>query len=282
MKNFKKLNFGIIFLLTLHFCIAIQIQAQPPTNVAHTALDTSKLVINYSLYYAIDSNNLSAVSQEDMLLIIGSETSQFISRNLHLYVLKLKESEKPGLPSDWLANLNDRMPIPKIRYNIFKNFPINKITYIERIPSYTFAYEESVELFNWDLTSEIDSFQGFQVQKALTHYGGRDWIAWFSPEIPLTEGPYKFCGLPGLILKIYDTKHHYTFEMTSINHLDKSIDIELPDASFVETTREGFLKAKENFRSDIINRAKEAGLGSEAQQAAARNLEKRNNPIELR
>jgi GLPGLI family protein len=120
------------------------------------------------------------------------------------------------------------------------------------------------------------------VQKATLRYGGRDWIAWFCPEIPLSDGPYKFCGLPGLILKVYDNRMHYIFEAISIEENNDFTFVEPAGVEYVQISRNEFLKAKENFRSDIINRAKEAGLSSEAQQTAARNLQKKNNPIELR
>ncbi|MCK9399141.1 MAG: hypothetical protein M0Q51_03970 [Bacteroidales bacterium] len=54
------------------------------------------------------------------------------------------------------------------------------------------------------------------------------------------------------------------------------------EKDYIETTKEGFFHAEDAFRDDIISSAKEAGLGSVAQQNAARNMEERNNPIELK
>jgi len=48
-------------------------------------------------------------------------------------------------------------------------------------------------------------------QKAIIDYGGRHWVAWFSPDIPIINGPYKFTGLPGLIIRIGDTKDQFSF-----------------------------------------------------------------------
>lgn len=33
-------------------------------------------------------------------------------------------------------------------------------------------------------------------QKATCDFAGRKWIAWFTTEIPIQDGPYKFYGLP--------------------------------------------------------------------------------------
>ncbi|MFC3160143.1 GLPGLI family protein [Chryseobacterium arachidis] len=50
-------------------------------------------------------------------------------------------------------------------------------------------------------------------KKAEVTFKGRNWIAWYSPEIPLSYGPYKFSGLPGLIIKITDDKGEFDFEL---------------------------------------------------------------------
>lgn len=64
----------------------------------------------------------------------------------------------------------------------------------------------------WEITSETKkSPEDLLLQKAKTRFGGRVWVAWFAQNIPVTEGPYKFQGLPGLIYELYDTekKFHY-------------------------------------------------------------------------
>ena len=53
-------------------------------------------------------------------------------------------------------------------------------------------------------------------QKATCHWRGRDFEAWFAPDIPVRLGPWSFGGLPGLILKLYDTQRLYTWEAVSL------------------------------------------------------------------
>ena len=59
-----------------------------------------------------------------------------------------------------------------------------------------------------------------KTQKATTTYGGRKWIAWFTNEIPLHEGPYIFSGLPGLITQIYDDGNNFFFSLIQIRNSD--------------------------------------------------------------
>ena len=62
----------------------------------------------------------------------------------------------------------------------------------------------------WKLGSETKQIKGYLCQKATSNYGGRNWTAWFTQEVPLHEGPYIFKGLPGLIIEIEDsTKSHH-------------------------------------------------------------------------
>ena len=76
---------------------------------------------------------------------------------------------------------------------------------------------ESLEKPNWVITDETDIILGFPCIKATTNFRGREWIAFFTPDIPVQEGPWKLYGLPGLILKPYDSKRHYFYEAKDIN-----------------------------------------------------------------
>ncbi len=70
--------------------------------------------------------------------------------------------------------------------------------------------------FDWEITNETKESDGYVMQKATTTFRGRDYIAWFTKEIPIPMGPYKFYGLPGLILEIYDTDNIYHWTITKI------------------------------------------------------------------
>lgn len=77
-------------------------------------------------------------------------------------------------------------------------------------------YDEKWVGQEWTLQSDTDTFLGYPCQRAACHWRGRDYIAWFAPDIPIRRGPWKFGGLPGLILKIYDVDNLYIFEAVAI------------------------------------------------------------------
>ena len=86
-------------------------------------------------------------------------------------------------------------------------------------PEFTqYRYMEPWPLMQWTLESEKQTICDYQCQRATCHWRGRDYEAWFTSAIPLKSGPWKFGGLPGLIMKIYDTKHLYTWEAVSVEN----------------------------------------------------------------
>ena len=86
---------------------------------------------------------------------------------------------------------------------------------------FTYQTEDNI---NWVLTSETKKSAQYILQKATTHFGGRDWVAWFNKDIEIQEGPYKFRGLPGLIFEIADTKDNFSFVLIKSHHLHKTYD----------------------------------------------------------
>ncbi|MBR1788052.1 MAG: GLPGLI family protein [Bacteroidaceae bacterium] len=97
-------------------------------------------------------------------------------------------------------------------------------------------YEEKIVPFGWKLGTETQVILGHKCQRATCHWRGRDYVAWFAPDIPIRRGPWKFGGLPGLILKIYDTDRLYTFEAVAIEKGSFSI-WQYPKEEFKKATR---------------------------------------------
>lgn len=71
----------------------------------------------------------------------------------------------------------------------------------------------TVDKQNWKLSTEKKKIKKLSLQKAETDWGGRHWTAWFAEELPFQEGPYKFHGLPGLIVELKDDGGNYKFEL---------------------------------------------------------------------
>ncbi len=63
----------------------------------------------------------------------------------------------------------------------------------------------------WEILDETKDIIGYECIKAVSADRGRRWTVWFTPEIPIQEGPWKLCGLPGLILEAEDNHNEYHY-----------------------------------------------------------------------
>ncbi|PQA92019.1 hypothetical protein B0A69_16505 [Chryseobacterium shigense] len=86
------------------------------------------------------------------------------------------------------------------------------IQYFRSVGMALLTYKQPV-IKNWNLIDETKVINTFHCKKAEITFKGRHWIAWYAPEIPLPYGPYKFSGLPGLIIEIKDDQGDYSFEL---------------------------------------------------------------------
>lgn len=85
-------------------------------------------------------------------------------------------------------------------------------------------YDEPFSEIDWRIEEDsAKTVLGYQCIMATADYHGRKWTAWFSPEIPLHDGPWKLCGLPGLIMEANEPSGQHCFSVTGIEASDKPI-----------------------------------------------------------
>ena len=116
-------------------------------------------------------------------------------------------------------------------------------------------YEEKWSGQDWTLQGDTASFLGHQCQKATCRWRGRDYIAWFAPDIPIRRGPWKFGGLPGLIMKVHDVDSLYVFEAVAIEKGEFPI-WQYPKEEFMKSSRMKTWKLQKAFN---LNYPKTAG-----------------------
>lgn len=109
---------------------------------------------------------------------------------------------------------------------IYKNYPDGKLTHTEKICQDWLRYDEDLPSLEWVLTDSVTVILGYECQSAKCKFRGREWLVFYAEDIPIAEGPWKLYGLPGLIMKAYDDKAHYTFECIGIkSKADRPITI---------------------------------------------------------
>jgi GLPGLI family protein len=131
-------------------------------------------------------------------------------------------------------------------YQIVKDKQTNKQTILDYVSAIAdrFKYTDEPGKLDWKISGEIDTVLSYTCQKASLHFRGRDYIAWFSTDIPVSDGPWKFNGLPGLILKIEDTEGLFRFKLVGLEQLPTPSLILLDDSRAIVCTREEFEKQR--------------------------------------
>ena len=134
--------------------------------------------------------------------------------------------------------------------DLYKDYKKNEIRVRDNISIHPFTFKDELKPQEWVIFEDTMRIVGYHSQKAVCNWRGRDWVAWFTPEIPISEGPWKFYGLPGLITKLHDTKKHYNFELIAFQKIEEPIDTNIPREA-QKTDRISFIKMKMNVTGGI-------------------------------
>jgi GLPGLI family protein len=146
------------------------------------------------------------------------------------------------------------------------------------------------DIFKWKIDADTKIIGTFTVQKASCNFRGRSYEAWFCPDIPIPSGPWKFGGLPGLILEVYDSTGSVKYNFSGFENKESKASImPKPPKDALEITYKQYLKLEDAFRADpigFVNRANiSAGVDTQVisidGQKNPKAPKRPNNPIEL-
>lgn len=132
---------------------------------------------------------------------------------------------------------------------VLQDEPKGNFTVYSTITPDNYTYTESLPNIDWTLAEESDTICGYKCKKATGEYGGRTWTVWYTPDIPVTFGPWKLCGLPGLVLSAADDEGIHHFDAIVIRKGTVPIT-EIDATNVVSTTREKFIKGKNHFEEN--------------------------------
>ena len=168
-------------------------------------LDTAFIRISYEMTFR-DALPYST-SEPDALMITDTRMVEIGTkcRKDYSYILETAEQENKKLTEKGILPNAGCPPVRPFEMFIYDGGKIT-VSYRTLMHGPILKFEDICESMQWSLTGEADQVGDYQCQKAVTSFGGRKWTAWFCPDIPVDGGPYKFCGLPGLILKVEDSE----------------------------------------------------------------------------
>lgn len=138
-------------------------------------------------------------------------------------------------------------------YYVTKSKTANRTTYYDKNGTEQFVMAEPLGDMQWKIIADsTTTILGYECIMATTDFHGRHWTAWFAPEIPLQDGPWKLCGLPGLILQADAAGNQYGFTATGIRQT-LNPDFKVYGSELYEKTdRKKFWKSHRNFMDNPL------------------------------
>lgn len=165
-------------------------------------LSTSQLMVNngISVYKAKKSeqqNRETVGGENGNIQMNGTINSQFINSSPHTYY-------KNHLDKTMLSQVN--------------------------FDGKEYLIDGTLSEFTWDIKGTKQTISGYECVEASTKMtGGAPITAWYTPDIPISDGPSSYWGLPGLILYLDINNGMSVFSCTSIEQVNDLLEIETPD-----------------------------------------------------
>ncbi|MDW9381081.1 GLPGLI family protein [Chryseobacterium sp. JV558] len=205
----------------------------------------------YQVTMKPDAENKTDIKTENAYLDISPEKSVFYSENRIKRDSVMQKAFQGGggrgsINRDQMEGLRTN-----INYSVEKDKTNQKTYFKDRIGRDIYSYEEDRPL-NWKIESETRKIGEYKVQKAETDFGGRKWTAWFTTDLPYQDGPYKFGGLPGLIVKIEDDKGEYSFDLMK-NYKIAEFPTLNQFGNTLKVKRADYLKQQQKFKTDPMS-----------------------------
>lgn len=252
------------------------------------AIDTTKYVCTYNYEFLEDSTRISSLTQTEMYLQIGSHVSKFTNSATYIsdsIFFQNKEINDPSLDYKVIKMIEGTRPKILAKYSIYKNWPKKDIVSLTAYDDNKHYQSVQPLSLNWKLEeSKKDSIiAGYHCKRASTNFAGRKYIAWYTMQIPVNEGPYKFSGLPGLIVRIRDTRNEHRFTLTSVKKLKYFQPVVFSNDAYISVTPSEYvqiLKNKINRLSGFIQSGNINLSSDEGKARSLQGLKSKNNFIE--
>lgn len=151
------------------------------------------------------------------------------------------------------AGRHGEIPTRTVSMYVFKDFDSQLKTVYDDYSDQFAVFTEPFDEMQWEVVEDSTrNLLGYDCVMARTSYHGRDWTVWFAPEIPLHDGPWKFAGLPGLVLQATESCGMYTFIANGIETTTQDIPGMVRADWYHKEDRKKYLKGKYKHLKDPL------------------------------
>jgi len=207
-------------LITIYALLAATMQAA----IAQTP-DTAQVLVHYKFTHVRDTTNRDHPYTENMALYIGKISSAYKSYDNVLEQAEFKKQLQAAKASSPDGNVSIRRNRRGSGAEYYEFPNEKKLARKEPLVMDTYLIDDAMPAIDWKISSDTAMFGGLHCQKATAHFKGRDYTAWFCPDMPLHVGPWKLNGLPGVIVQAYDTRKDVQFMFDGV----EKVFVTIPD-----------------------------------------------------
>ncbi len=212
------------------------------TPVEQKEIGKAVMEFMYDYKYLTDTTDVTRNETDRMTLQVAYGMSKFTS----FRAMQIDSLIRVSTPEQISANPESY--VGGETFSIYKNYPLGRFTVTDKVSTDWFLYEEDIPVQEWTLTDDTCNILGYECKSAVCDFRGRRWTAFYTDAVPVADGPWKFGGLPGFIMQVYDEGRQYEFTCVGINSkADRAIT--MPDVPFNKTTRAKFYATK--YRCDV-------------------------------
>lgn len=224
------------FLLMITFLIFLK-------NINAQYIDTAFFKADYTFEFRPDSITNKKWFRDSMQLSIGKNLISFSSLQYKLAFNEVANSVKKDGATITSVDLRGKKMggSPQAIYCL----PAKNLYYLtDELGLDNLCYRDTMSIGTYTILNDTCNILGYTCQKATTVYRGRNYILWFAKEIPIHYGPYKFNGLPGLILAVQDDQRQIKWTCVSITNTAKSEQIKFDKNRYIEVAKAKFYALK--------------------------------------
>lgn len=203
----------------------------------------------YEVRMRPDSTAKKDMKTENAYLDVTAGKSMFYSEKMlqrDSLFARMRQTGGASFDRSQMENLRSAM-----EYTVNKDLSTGTVNLSSRIGRDQYSYDEDRKM-EWKILPETAQIGEYKAQKAETAFGGRNWTAWFTTEIPFQDGPYKFSGLPGLIVKVEDEAGDYSFDLKETKNIAGFPEINTR-GNISKVKRKDFEKQQNAFRKDPVS-----------------------------
>lgn len=204
----------ILLIISTLVCAGAYAQLAPVPQVldSYLCIDTTDIEIRYS--FKFKNHPSQKQYNEDIRVVqIGKAVVKDYSEIVYHYDSLATENFKKGM----MTKNNPYATFPCEIFNYTKE-KRRQEKYRMILNAGVLCYPSEWKEFNWIYSGdEPVDFAGYTCNKAGVKFAGREYVAWYTLDLPIPFGPYKFYGLPGLIVKLEETTGMYIWEMCSLS-----------------------------------------------------------------